>query len=54
MLRNMPVCFSSFRRYSLYLDDHSFTFTDLVKERPARAFDHFYLAALKKFMKSTA
>ena len=37
----------SFRRFNCYIDDHSFTFTDLAKERPARAFDHFYLAGLK-------
>ena len=39
---------NSFKRYCFYIDDHSFLFTDLAKERPARAFDHFYLAALKK------
>lgn len=38
----------SFKRYAFYLDDHSFLFTDLAKDRPARAFDHFYLAALKE------
>ncbi len=38
----------SFKRYFCYLDDHSFLFTDLAKDRPASAFDHFYLANLKK------
>ena len=38
----------SFRRSNFYIDDHSFFWTDLAKERPQRAFDHFYLAALKK------
>jgi len=38
----------SFRRCNCYLDDHSFLFTELAKQRPARAFDHFYLAALKR------
>jgi len=38
----------SFRRVNCYLDDHSFLFTELAKQRPAKAFDHFYLAALKK------
>ena len=31
----------SFKRVSFYIDDHSFFWTDLAKERPARAFDHF-------------
>jgi len=38
----------SFRRFNSYIDDHSFLFTDLAKERPKSAFDHFYLAGLKK------
>ena len=38
----------SFRRCSFYIDDHSFLFTELAKQRPKRAFDHFYLAALKE------
>ena len=38
----------SFKRYNFYIDDHIFTFTDLAKERPARAFDHFYLKQLKE------
>ena len=37
----------SFKRYNFYLDDNIFLFTDLAKERPARAFDHFYLKGLK-------
>ena len=38
----------SFRRCNFYIDDHSFFWTDLIKERPKRAFDQFYLAGLKK------
>ncbi len=38
----------SFLRCNFYIDDHSFVFTDLAKERPQRAFSHFYLAGLKK------
>ena len=38
----------SFKRYNFYIDDHSFLFTDLAKERPVSAFDHFYLKALKE------
>lgn len=38
----------SFKRYDFFIDDHSFVFTDLSKERPAHAFDHFYLKRLKK------
>jgi len=38
----------SFRRCNFYIDDHSFFWTDLIKERPKRAFDHFYLAGLRK------
>ena len=37
----------SFKRYGCYIDDHSFLFTDLTKERPKHAFDHFYLKHLK-------
>ena len=38
----------SFRRCNFYLDDNIFVFTELAKYRPARAFDHFYLKALKE------
>ncbi len=41
----------SYRRYDFYIDDHSFLFTDLARERPQRAFDHFYLKALKNIRK---
>ena len=37
----------SFKRCNFYIDDHSFLFTDLAKERPKSAFDHFYLKGLK-------
>ena len=38
----------SFKRSNFYIDDHSFLFTDLAKDRPASAFDHFYLKGLKE------
>ena len=38
----------SFKRFNFFIDDHSFLFTDLSKQRPKKAFDHFYLAGLKK------
>ncbi|MDD2480097.1 MAG: hypothetical protein PHS31_09420 [Victivallaceae bacterium] len=38
----------SFRRCNFYIDDHIFVFTDLAKERPKNAFNHFYLSGLKK------
>ncbi len=38
----------SVRRYNCYIDDHSFVFTELARQKPKRAFDHFYLAGLKK------
>ena len=41
----------SFKRFNFYIDDHSFLFTDLTKERPKSAFDHFYLKGLKEIRK---
>ncbi len=38
----------SFKRYNFYIDDNSFVFTEIAKQRPKRAFDHFYLRGLKK------
>ena len=38
----------SFRRFGAGIDDHSFVFTELTRQRPKHAFDHFYLAGLKK------
>lgn len=38
----------SFRRCNFYIDDNIFLFTELAKHRPPRAFDHFYLKALKE------
>ena len=38
----------SFRRCAFYIDDHIFLFTELAKQRPVRAFDHFYLKKLKE------
>ena len=43
----------SFKRVNFYIDDHSFFWTDLAKERPARAFDHFYLKGLKEIHERT-
>ena len=43
----------SFKRFNCYLDDHSFFWTDLAKERPKRAFDHFYLKGLKEIHERT-
>ena len=36
----------SFRRCNFYIDDNIFLFTDLAKDRPKKAFDHFYLKEL--------
>ena len=41
----------SFLRSNFYIDDHSFLFTDLAKEVPKSAFDHFYLKGLKEINK---
>ncbi|MBE6369037.1 MAG: hypothetical protein E7056_02620 [Lentisphaerae bacterium] len=38
----------SFRRCRFYIDDNIFVFTELAKQRPQRAFDHFYLKFLKE------
>ena len=43
----------SFRRFDCYIDDHSFVFTELTRQRPKHAFDHFYLAGLKKIHEET-
>ncbi|MBR2426564.1 MAG: hypothetical protein IKB16_07465 [Lentisphaeria bacterium] len=43
----------SFKRFNCYIDDHSFLFMELTRQKPARAFDHFYLAALKKIHDET-
>jgi len=37
----------SFKRYNFYIDDHIFVFTDLARQRPKSAFDHFYFKGLK-------
>jgi hypothetical protein len=44
---------NSFKRVNFYIDDHSFFWTDLAKERPQRAFDHFYLKKLKEIHERT-
>lgn len=38
----------SFKRFNLFVDDHSFFWTDLAREKPAKAFEHFYLAFWKE------
>ena len=43
----------SFRRFNCFIDDHSFVFTELARQRPKHAFDHFYLAGLKKIHEET-
>ena len=43
----------SFRRYNCYIDDHSFVFTELTRQKPKHAFDHFYLGGLKKIHEET-
>ena len=43
----------SFKRVNFYIDDHSFFWTDLARERPKRAFDHFYLKGLKDIHERT-
>ncbi|MBQ7208102.1 MAG: hypothetical protein IJS01_09935 [Lentisphaeria bacterium] len=42
----------SFKRSNFYIDDHSFLFTELARDRPKSAFDHFYLAGLKEIHKN--
>ncbi|MGI6337056.1 MAG: hypothetical protein ACOXZM_08395 [Eubacteriales bacterium] len=37
----------AFARYNFYIDDHSFVFTDIAREKPKSAFDHFYFKALQ-------
>lgn len=39
---------NSFKRYNFYIDDHIFLFADLARQRPRRAFDHFYLRRLQE------
>ena len=43
----------SYRRFNCFIDDHSFVFTELARQRPKHAFDHFYLAGLKKIHDET-
>ena len=38
----------SFRRFSFFIDDNSFFWTDILKNRPKSLFDQFYLDALRK------
>ena len=38
----------SFRRFGAGIDDNIFVFTELARQKPKHAFDHFYLAGLKK------
>ena len=38
----------SFRRFGMGIDDHIFVFTELARQRPKHAFDHFYLAGLNR------
>ena len=43
----------SFRRVGAGIDDNIFVFTELARQRPKHAFDHFYLAGLKKIHDET-
>ncbi|MBR2356953.1 MAG: hypothetical protein IKA65_02855 [Lentisphaeria bacterium] len=38
---------NSFRRFSFFIDDNSFFWTEIMKNRPASLFDQFYLKNLK-------
>ena len=38
----------SFRRYNFFIDDNSFFWTDIIKNRPRSLFDQFYLKFLKR------
>lgn len=38
----------SFKRYAVRIDDNSFVFTDLAKNKYSSIFDHFYLKKLKE------
>ena len=50
LARKLQVVYdkNSFLRFDFFIDDNIFFLTDLAKERPARAFDHFYLKFLQK------
>ena len=37
---------ASFKRYNFFIDDHSFVFTEIARQRPAHLLDHFYLKFL--------
>ena len=39
---------ASYKRYAVRIDDNSFVFTDLAKNKYNSIFDHFYLDGLKK------
>jgi len=37
---------ASYRRYNFFIDDHSFVFTEIARQRPKRLLEHFYLKFL--------
>ena len=39
---------ASFKRYAVRIDDNSFVFTDLIRQKYNSLFDHFYLKGLKE------
>ena len=39
---------ASFKRYAVRIDDNSFVFTDLIRQKYTSLFDHFYLKGLKE------
>ena len=38
----------SFKRYNYYIDDCSFFYTEIAKQRPKSLFDHFFLKRLRE------
>ena len=38
---------AAFNRYEFYIDDHSFFWSDIIRDKPKSIFDHFYLKHLK-------
>lgn len=41
----------SFPRYNFFIDDNSFFWTEIIRQRPASLFDHFYLKFLRRMHK---
>ena len=43
---------NSFKRFNFYIDDHSFIFTEIARQKPRSLFDHFYLKRLRFIAKT--